>query len=286
MDLGVYILFYEKAEQTIECLRSCLQDTVNIYILNNNSSEKSSSVLHEFCRPYKNIKIFKSEENLGVARGRNFLISNTSENWLLFLDNDVRISTKDWYPKFEECLQGSDKYEAYIPRLFNLHENSWVVLPNLYVDQNRKFVLKERSSPKVNHFPGGASFVSRKVFERLGLYDEKIFVGSEDVELALRGILSGAPVEAKTLDGIELIHEHRVASCAEEILAARQRYDLKSIASSYNLIFKKHAIWSDDSGWKVWATEQYGHITGRKFHFFIHKTIKKLRESLRKLLIT
>ena len=91
IDLAVCILFYEKLDQTIECIQRFLPSGVNIYILNNGSSPVSRNSLGTFCNGYKQIKIFDSNANLGVAVGRNFLITHTTEEWLLFVDNDIII---------------------------------------------------------------------------------------------------------------------------------------------------------------------------------------------------
>ena len=60
-----------------------------------------------------------------------------------------------------------------------------------------------------NTFPGGASFINRKLFDRVGLYDNKMFVGFEDFEICIRSIRLGIPIKAYLVHIIELIHHHQ-----------------------------------------------------------------------------
>jgi len=94
--LVVCILFFEKVEQTVECIKSFLLSNVNIYVLNNSFSPLAQSILGEFCKNCKQIKIFDSDKNSGAKIGKNFLINNTKEQWLFFADSDIVVKTKDW----------------------------------------------------------------------------------------------------------------------------------------------------------------------------------------------
>lgn len=242
IDLAVCILFYEKLEQTIECIKSFLPAGINIYILNNGSSLLSRESLGRFYEEYRQIKIFDSDVNLGVGGGRNYLISHTYEEWLLFVDNDITVKTDDWLKRFIHHVSLNKEVEVFIPRMFVVHTNTYAKAYSLRVAGNTAFIDKILVDDSVNTFPGGASFINRKVFTRLGLYDDKIFVGNEDFEMSLRGILSRQPIKGRLIHDIELVHDHRPAVNRADKNAARVRYNLKSIEMSYKRITKKHGI--------------------------------------------
>jgi len=85
IDLAACISFYEKLDQTKECIRTILPSGVNIYILNNGSSLSAQQALEMFCDGYKQIKILNSDFNLGVGVGKNYLVTHTTEEWLFFV---------------------------------------------------------------------------------------------------------------------------------------------------------------------------------------------------------
>jgi len=110
-----------------------------------------------------------------------------------------------------------------------------------------------------NAFPGGASIVNRKLFERLSLYDDKMFVGFEDYELCIRGMLSESPVKARLINNVELLHIHRYLKENEDKKTTLTRYNTGFIEKSSERIKEKHNIILI-SGWKKWVPQQIENI--------------------------
>ena len=271
IDLSVCILFYEKLDQTIECIQSFLPSGVNIYILNNNSSTSSREALGRFCDNYKRIKIFDSDVNLGVGVGRNYLVTHTTEEWLLFVDSDITVKTPDWVQKFAQYVPQYPDIEVFIPGLFNIHENRYVSYCSFRI--RGKIHGVEIINDFTNTFPGGASFINRKLFDRLGLYDDKMFVGFEDYELCIRGIRLGDQVKARLIHDIELVHDHRQAKKSEDKNAVLTRYDVRLHEVSSDRITEKHnIIFGND--WKNWITNQV-EITLKNDNFNFKKDWKQ-----------
>lgn len=254
-DIGVMILFHEKVEQTIECVKSVLPANVNIYILNNNSSAASRNRLGQFCKDYQRINIFDSEVNLGVGVGRNYLLSHTTERWLLFMDNDIIVNTDDWFEKINSYIDRYTDIEAFIPRLFNIHENSYVSYNKLTIE-NKKVYHQPLTGEFTNVFFGGASFVSRNLFERLGFYDDKIFIELEDFEFAIRGIYHNSPVRAMLISDIELVHDHRKVSAVHDKKAVLNRYNMSNGEKSLNRIAEKYKDLVFVHEWRPWVSAQ------------------------------
>lgn len=252
--LAVCVLFYERPEQTIECALSILPSGAQLYILNNGSSAAARSLLAEACAPYPNVHIFDSLVNRGVGPGRNYLIASTKEAWLLFLDNDIVMHTPDWKDRILLHIHEFPDVEVFIPKLYNQHDNALVRYNQLRLC-DRKALFTQADSAETNIFPGGASFVSRRLFDRLGLYDTNILVGAEDFELCLRALLSHNPVRARLIDDILLLHHHRPPTRKSDTRSVRARYDVRTIARSYAHIRQKHGIALDD-GWQPWVRRQ------------------------------
>ncbi len=254
-NLAVCILFYEKLEQTIECIRSFLPSGVNIYILNNGSSLSARNALGEFCDNHKQIIIFDSDKNLGVGVGRNYLINHTNEEWLLFVDSDITIKTSNWVQKFTQCVNHYPDAEVFIPKLFNISESKYVSYRSIRIVEDKAFHDVEIINNLTNTFPGGASFINRRLFDRVGLYDDKMFVGFEDFELCIRSIRLGIPIKAYLICIIELIHKHQQTKKNEDKRAVLTRYDSNYLEASFKRMTEKHNIILE-SNWRNWAANQ------------------------------
>lgn len=260
-DVAAFILFYEKLNQTIECIQSVLSSGISIYILNNGSTASSVNALKKYCKKYDSITIFDSDKNLGVAGGRNFLLNHAREEWLLFLDNDIKIKTLDWFEKFLKHVDQHSDVEVFIPKLFSLPENMYCINRSLTIVKSVVARRGEIQNNIVNVFPGGASIIRTSVFRRLGFYDDKMFVGFEDYELCIRGILTDSPVKAMIIDDIEFIHEHKKFSKKSDIEAVQIRYDYKEMAKSALRIKEKHNLTIDEGDIKSWSEGQINLMT-------------------------
>lgn len=254
-DVAVMLLFHEKVDQTIECLKSFIPSGKKIYVLNNGSSKESASELKKFCKKYSNIKIFDSEKNLGVAVGRNYLLQNTKEEWAFFVDNDIYATNNDWLKKFVLHLKSNPRVDVFIPRLFNLHENSFVAYSRWELSGN-KITYHMPADGYLANFPGGASIINRRIFKRLGLYDDQMFVGFEDFEFAIRGMLMNSPVLAKLVDDIELVHDHRKIVKSIDKEAVMVRYNEEAHQKSIDRIQKKFPDLEFQHEWQSWVKDQ------------------------------
>jgi len=260
-DVVVCILFFNKLGQTIECIRSFLSAGVAIHVFDNGSEPANRAALEQTFREFPQVRIEGEGRNLGVSGGRNRQITATSQPWLFFVDNDITASTPGWLESFAREARRVPKGEVFVPRMFNKHEDSWGHLANFVVDGcgNCSFVATE--SRFANSFPGGASLIHRRVFERCGTYDEDLFVGFEDFELAIRAWKLGSPILACSCDEIELIHDHRASDTVEDKASAKVRYDVSRITRSHRVIQEKHGLLLDPN-FADWLDEQVRQVTG------------------------
>ncbi len=278
MTIAVAIIFFEKVLQTIECIESAVDNRTKIYILNNNSSAGSFQSLHAATKHHPNLIFIHSKENLGPARGRNFLISQINESWIFFLDNDIKIITQNWYDKLLPHLQNESYYEVFIPQLYNVHENADIKF-HKYNLLNNTVVGEEVTDNNTNCFPGGASLVSKSLFTRLGLYNSDISV-LEDFEFSIRGLMVGQPVKAALIYDVVLHHNHIYSKSNKDKRATKIRYAGQQYQFAENYIRENYKI-EYYSGWQQWVnTQMQIMVYSSPFHKtkrWILKQIKKLR---------
>lgn len=288
-DIAICILFFEKLTQTIECIKSFLPSGVNIYVVNNGSSSTSRELLAKFCELYQQVRIFDATTNLGVSGGRNYLINNTTETWLFFVDNDIVMKTNNWLDILVSHISLNRDTEVFMPKMYVVHTRSYALPYSYCVTDKYAFTNHVIMDDQTNVFPGGASIVNRGIFTRLGLYDEKIFIAHEDTELCLRGILSKNPVRTRIINDIEVAHDHRSAKKEVDKLAAKIRYDKNVTNDSYNWIAEKHGITLIDSA-RIGTVYNLEHMMNKynpaSIYFWKQLIPRQLKKLLREFYIS
>lgn len=263
--IAVLILFFNKLDETVKCIESFLPSGQPVYVLNNGSDAGLWRALQNKYSNTKQVTLFHSDSNLGVSRGRNLLISQTTEPWLLIVDNDTYIQeTEKWAVDFFKYKAAKPGLEVLTLHIFNVHENAFVKPIHVELN-NRKVSIVTTNTDTTNCFPGTGSIISRDVFNRHGLFDETMFVGFEDYEYALRCILSehGA-LTVHHSSSIDLIHDHKFQKTDIDKHAVKIRYSEERIQSSYNSLVEKYNI-EFDHDWQWWTRNQVQVMTQRKW---------------------
>jgi GT2 family glycosyltransferase len=260
-DLIVCMLFFNKVEQTIESAESFVRAGIAVHLLDNGSTPEAAARLRAHFETCTLVTILDAGSNKGVSGGRNQQILQTTQSWLVFVDNDITLDSPNMVSEFAKSLNKNPESEIFVPRLFNKHDDSWSHFSDFLVDDNGNCAFVEAGPVFSNSFPGGASIVSRSVFDRIGLYDEDLFVGFEDFELAIRAWKLGRPLLAARLDGVVFIHDHRVSALDADKSTARIRYDVQRITHSHSVIQSKHGVLLDPN-FSDWLDEQVRQLTG------------------------
>lgn len=276
--VDILILFFNKVDQTILCIKSFLPSGQNIYVLNNGSDEQQLKKLQQTFLNNNQVQIFDVGQNLGVSGGRNFLIKNTKAPWLFSVDNDITIQPSDWLTHFFNYLQLNPEVQILAPKIYNVHEQMYSEQLKVKLE-NKKVLIETGSFPVTNCFPGGASIIKRTVFEQYGLLDEEMFIGFEDYEYALRAILSArGSFEVYHLDAIELIHDHQYQKSSVDKKAVRQRYNEKLLNASYERMVQKFGI-GFDHNWKWWTRNQVTKMTEKPWLIKLKRILSRLVKS-------
>lgn len=274
-DFAVLILFFEKLKLTKNCIRSFLHSKVNIYILNNNSSVESFEKLKVFCSSYPQIYIFNSDNNLGPAGGRNFLIRNTREPWLVFVDNDILVKSGKWFNVLKQNIIQYPDVQIFVPKLYNYHEKEFASFHSFKI-VNESVSEEPVKNGMVNCFPGGASVVHRKIFEKNGLYDDRLYA-FEDYEFAIRCLVRGNELKAFLINDIIFDHRHIYHKKKVDKLIVLQRYSNKRLTYAAKIIEETHHIYFDHY-WKWWVDKQIYQMTKANY---LRRIINYLRRSIK-----
>lgn len=197
--LSVLIITYNRAEDTLALLKSLneqvsLQENVGEILLLNNASTTDYSSVTTYIKETKSlpIKYINHSENLGVARGRNFLIGQASFPYLLVIDDDMVFPEKDAIKKLAQYFNKpffSNKNTAIISfdvYYFDTGERQKNALPH-----KRFETYKDKEQFFTYYFSGGAHIVKKDIFNTVGFYPEDFFYGMEEYDLSYRIIKAG-----------------------------------------------------------------------------------------------
>jgi len=197
--LDLLIITYNRPEDTLALLHSLAnqkdtQQYLNEVFLLNNASSVSYQIVEDFIKHHIHLPInyISHHENLGVAGGRNFLISKAQAPYLFFLDDDVVFDD-------EYAVQNAAsifKKQRYI------ENNTGIITCDIryFSDRSRQvsaFPHKDLNAYKdkdwflTYYFTGAAHIIKNEVFAQTGLYPPDFFYGMEEYDLSYRVLNAG-----------------------------------------------------------------------------------------------
>lgn len=175
---------------------------VPIYVLDNGSEEKDVQTLEQFCAHYPQIRFFKNQENLGFAKGCNFLIEKVVEEqpkatFVVLLNNDT-IPQKDWLAQLWKTQQKKKWDMVSSKQVFHTYPDT---IDNLGLQLlTTSEILPVAAREDSDHYrwdeenlcpSAGAGLYSLAIFEEVGFFNPYFNNCFEDAELGLRARLAG-----------------------------------------------------------------------------------------------
>ena len=164
----------------VASLAASLAPGVSVVVVDNGSSDGTA----EFLAAQPQITVIRNPENLGCAAAWNQGVRATSSEWVLLINNDVLV-TEGWLPALVGFAQ---KHELGIASPA-IREGALNYDLAAYA---REFTTKMREISRWGTANGVCFLVRRRVFEVVGLFDEKFRVGQfEDADFFLRARKAG-----------------------------------------------------------------------------------------------
>lgn len=211
MKLSIVTLNYNKANLTLDCIASLYkiyknafeENEVECIVVDNKSQddsvEKIASAIKE--QHYKNIILTPNKENAGFGAGNNVGVGKAKGTYIVFLNNDTIVQDDGLLKmlayidahKEVGILGGQLRNEdgSLQPSVGMFYTLPYVVLLLLGM---QRFGILDKSPKiieKVDWVKGGLLMMRKDVFEKLGGFDEKIFMYTEDMELCFRAQKAG-----------------------------------------------------------------------------------------------
>ena len=167
-------------------------------LIDDGSIDKSVRIIKEFAQKDRRIKLFKNRKTLGAAASRNKGIKKSSGEIIVFLDNDTEVE-QEWLKELVNVLQSSQKIGGACCKLLDFEKRDKIQLAGLKliphtgwgiglgVDQRDEKWDKQAEVVAVS----AALAVKRQVLDKIGGFDEKLAVHTEDLDFCWRVWLAG-----------------------------------------------------------------------------------------------
>jgi len=179
----------------VESLKKSSYQNFEILVVDNISSDGSQTSCKE---KFPEIKLIQNEENLGYCGGNNTGIREAKGEFIVILNPDTIVDA-DWlkhlisaYKKFGDGL--------YQPKILSLNEDNIIQSTgNMFhvfgfgyaKDKGNQNSDENQEIKKIGYASGTCLFTTRKVFDKVGLLDEFLFLYHDDLDLGWRAAQIG-----------------------------------------------------------------------------------------------
>lgn len=256
MDLSVIIVSWNIKEKLRENLNALYQSEGNfsfeVFVVDNNSADGSAEMVKE---NFPNVKLIANKENLGFAKGNNQAIKNSSGDFVLLLNPDMKLlpdtldnmlkwMREETWVSLAGCNLINEKGETikHVRRFPSFLSQLAIVLklPHVYPGILNKYlrVNFDYSRPAMVDSIRGAFFmIRREILKKIGGMDERYFLWFEEVDFCKQVYENGGEVwytpAAKCIDYVG-------QSFGQVPRGQTQKYFRESMLSYFK---KWHPIW-------------------------------------------
>jgi GT2 family glycosyltransferase len=176
-----------------------------ILILDNSGSIKNKIKIN---KKFKNVKYFISKNNLGFARGNNFLLKKVTTDYVFIATPDLMIDKKN----FEILYDSKKKIKSFgILAPYNI-EKSYIKIKIKKTNINKNIFETKRPD-------GFALFIDMSNFRKVKFFDENFFLFFEDWDLFNRFIKKN--YKLYIIKNSKIFHKIGLSSCVSNILKIR-----------------------------------------------------------------
>jgi len=208
--LSVVIITWNDLGYIRQCLESLssLRVPEEIIVVDNGSTDGTVEVVN---RDFPAVRLLVNESNRGVAKARNQGIKLARGRYLLLLDSDTVVA-RGSLEAMVDYLSSHPDVGLVGPRLVDLNGDTQLScrrFPTLWTAVFRRLdrlkwfdragvlnfhLMREfdhESIRQVDYVIGACQLISRESLDSVGLLDERIFFGPEDIDFCLRLWQSG-----------------------------------------------------------------------------------------------
>lgn len=186
-NLSIIVLTYNSSKIIESCLNRLNFDRYQVIVVDNASSDNSVEIVSN---KFPKAQIIKLDKNIGYGRGNNVALRQVKTEFAMILNPDAFI-TEDNIEKILTLMQKNLEIALAGPLLmqhYPLVEEDRI--KQLQVVESN-LISKFDEYYSVKYIIGAVLFLKMSVFEKIGFFDENIFLYYEDDEISWRTIKNG-----------------------------------------------------------------------------------------------
>ena len=194
--VSIIILNYNGEKFLENCLESIIRETNQSYeiiVVDNNSPDKSGE---KFSKKYQKCNFILNKKNVGVSEGLNIGIRNAKGKFVVLLNNDLIVAPK-WLEHLFDAheIYGNGLYQ---PKFLKMNDRSVLDSAGNLIsifgfgfsrEKGKKDTLQYNAIEEIGFAAGTCLFCPKEIFDKVGLFDEKLFAYNEDLDLGWRARL-------------------------------------------------------------------------------------------------
>lgn len=206
-EISVIIISYNTLQLTKDCITSIFESlqgsnrTLEVIVVDNNSTDGSIEELHRLQKLYPQIRIIANNQNAGFGAANNQGVAIAQAKTILLLNSDT-IVLNSAIEKLYHAFQ-TNSYACMGAKLFNqdmseqpsagVFFHPLAVFAFLFL-KGDAIGLTRRSPNQItatDWVSGACIMTTKKVYQELGGFDEQIFMYMEEVDLLYRAHQKG-----------------------------------------------------------------------------------------------
>jgi len=178
VSVDVALITRQRREDLVRAVRSVLADAADgdrVIVLENGCPDRSTDGLDEL---FPQVQWLRSEENLGVAGGRNRLIEASSAEMVTFVDDDATL-VEGSLDRVRTAFAADERLGAVAFRI----DDPDTLRPRSheYPFPGTKDVEEARPC---SYFVGAGYALRRRAVDEIGLFDDRLFYALEELDLS------------------------------------------------------------------------------------------------------
>ena len=184
-------------DEYLQSLQEEKQYINEVIIIDNNSQDQSKEIIKKYKKTL-NITLIENKTNLGFAKACNQGIKHSNNEYILLLNNDIKIQ-KNTIKKLLETIQEDPKIFSVMSKMIQYHQpqliddagDEYTILTYTQKKGNNQNINKYNKKREIFSSCAGAALYKKSILNEIGLFDENFFAYVEDLDLSYRAQIQG-----------------------------------------------------------------------------------------------
>ena len=208
-DCSIVILAHNGADFTSKCVQSLLDAADlphEVFLVDNGSTDSTPELIQSFAPAFDRAGVtltsWRNEENKGCSAARNDAWARADTEYVVLLDNDTAVCTRNWLSRLQGILAGDAKLGLLGPKLIYPYLPHPIQCAGVSISRLGRIAFCGRGSPRTDpayaHARAVPALISACWIMRTALRDtvgmlDELFhpVQYEDLDLCMRAVQAG-----------------------------------------------------------------------------------------------